>query len=218
MSTSSRMTARELSTAVALAAAFFLRVLGLFMVLPVLALYGNRLPGATPLLIGLAIGLYGCTQALLQIPFGHWSDRYGRKPVIAVGLAVFTIGGFVAASAEHIAAVILGRALQGAGAVSGATLALAADLTRPEQRIKTMAIIGISIGAAFPLAFVIGPIIDAHFGLHGVFLAGAAGGIGALLLIVFAVPRVVASATPIDTTDTRSSELRSLYLGVLFLH
>jgi MFS family permease len=213
------MTATELTTAVALAAAFFLRMMGLFMVLPVLALYANTLPGATPLLVGLALGLYGFSQALLQIPFGHWSDRFGRKPVIAIGLAIFAIGGLVASAAEHIVTIIIGRTLQGAGAVSGATLALAADLTRQEHRTKTMAIIGISIGAAFSLAFVLGPVIDAHFGLRGVFLAGAAGGIGALLLVIFAVPRVTSALPPtVTAAGAAPRELGLLYVGVLCLH
>lgn len=213
------MTVLERRTAVALAAAFFLRMLGLFMVLPVLALYADELPGATPLYVGLALGLYGFSQAALQIPFGRWSDHRGRKPVIAVGLAIFTLGGLIAAFAGHIFTVIIGRALQGAGAVSGATLALAADLTRAEQRTKTMAIIGISIGGAFSLAFIVGPIVDAQFGLRGVFLAGAATGLGALALIVFAVPTPPApqpiAITPAAAT---SGELRALYGGVLCLH
>lgn len=213
------MTATERRTAVALAAAFFLRMLGLFMVLPVLALYADSLPGATPLYVGLALGLYGFSQAALQIPFGRWSDRRGRKPVIAIGLAIFALGGVVAAFAEHIFTVIIGRTLQGAGAVSGATLALAADLTRPEQRTKTMAIIGISIGAAFSLAFVIGPLIDAHYGLQGVFVAAASTGLGALLLILLAVPAAPPIQAIVVTPATAiSSELRALYIGVLCLH
>lgn len=213
------MTPVERRTAVALAAALFLRMMGLFMVLPVLALYAEELPGATPLLVGLALGLYGFSQALLQIPFGRWSDRAGRKPVIAFGLAVFSLGGLVAASANHILLVIIGRTLQGAGAVSGATLALAADLTRPEQRTKTMAIIGISIGGAFSLAFILGPAIDAAYGLRGVFLTAAATGVGALLLVLFAVP---APPPPQAIVITRAADtspyLRALYCGVLFLH
>ncbi len=189
------------------------------MVLPVLALYAHTLRGATPLYVGLALGLYGFSQATLQIPFGRWSDRIGRKPVIAVGLLIFSVGGLIAGCAEHIFTVILGRTLQGAGAVSGATLALAADLTRPEQRTKTMAIIGISIGAAFSLAFVIGPIIDAHFGLHGVFFAGAISGVGALLLILFAVPKAPPmQAIVVTAAADTSHELRALYFGVLCLH
>jgi len=213
------MTPVERRTAIALAAALFLRMTGLFMVLPVLALYADELPGATPLLVGLALGLYGFSQAALQIPFGRWSDRAGRKPVIAIGLLIFSLGGVIAAFAGHILTVILGRTLQGAGAVSGATLALAADLTRPDQRTKTMAIIGISIGFAFSLAFVLGPVIDAAFGLRGVFLTAAAAGVGAMLLVLFAVPTppppLAIVVTPAGET---SHHLRALYFGVLFLH
>ena len=113
-------------------------MLGLFMLSPVLALYANQLPGATPLMVGLTLGIYGLTQATLQIPFGALSDRIGRKPVIAAGLVIFTAGSAIAAFAHHIVPILIGRAVQGAGAVSGATLALAADLTREEQRTKVM--------------------------------------------------------------------------------
>lgn len=213
------MSPLELQTALALAAAFFLRMLGLFMVVPVLALYVDHLAGATTFLVGLALGLYGLTQALFQIPMGRWSDRIGRKPVITLGLVIFTLGGLVAASAAHILAVVAGRALQGAGAVSGATLALAADLTRLEQRTKTMAIIGVSIGVAFSLAFVIGPLIDARFGLRGVFIGGALCGLGALGLILFAVPGAPKPQSREDAaTAGPAAELGTLYLGVLCLH
>ncbi len=211
------MTAIELRTAFGLAGAFFLRMLGLFMVLPVLALYAGELPGATPLYVGLALGLYGFSQATLQIPFGVASDRLGRKLVIAFGLVLFSIGGLIAAFAGHIFTVIAGRTLQGAGAVSGATLALAADLTRPAQRTKTMAIIGISIGAAFSLAFVVGPMIDAHFGLKGVFLTGAATGLGALALVLLVVPPAPPPAK-VEESTAAAPELRALYIGVLCLH
>ncbi len=214
------MSPLELQTALALAAAFFLRMLGLFMVVPVLALYVDHLAGATTFLVGLALGLYGLTQALFQIPMGRWSDRIGRKPVITLGLTIFTLGGLVAASAAHILAVVAGRALQGAGAVSGATLALAADLTRPEHRTTTMAIIGVSIGVAFSLAFVIGPMIDAQFGLRGVFVGGALCGLGALGLILFAVPEAP-TPRPRETgaiSTAPAAELGTLYLGVLCLH
>ena len=213
------MTPSERRTTFALAAALFLRMLGLFMALPVLALYADKLPGATPFLVGVALGFYGLAQAMLQIPFGRWSDRAGRKPVIALGLSIFTLGGLVAAFAGHIHAVILGRALQGAGAVSGATLALAADLTRPEQRTKSMAIIGISIGVAFSLAFMLGPVVDAAWGLRGVFLFAAAAGVAALLLVTLGVPRPPPPlAIVVTTTAETSAHLRALYFGVLFLH
>lgn len=217
-----RMTRDEVRTALALSAVFFMRMMGLFMVLPVLALYVEHLQAATPLLIGCALGIYGLTQASLQIPFGKWSDRVGRRPVITVGLVVFALGGLVAAASTHIYAVILGRALQGAGAVSGATLALAADLTRPSQRTKTMAIIGVSIGAAFTTAFLVGPLLDAWFGLRGVFLAGAALGLAALVLLWTAVPTPAAGAAPAEVraADGRDTtrELRHLQTSVFFLH
>ncbi len=217
------MTRDELRAALALAGAFFMRMTGLFMVLPVLALYVEHLAGATPFLIGLALGLYGLTQASLQIPFGRWSDRAGRKPIIAIGLVIFTLGGLVAASASHIWAVVAGRALQGAGAVSGATLALAADLTRPSQRTKTMAIIGMSIGAAFTVSFLIGPMLDAWFGLRGVFLAAAAFGIAALLVVVFVVPTPrAAQPAPAEPTGAPTprftDDVRLLQIGVFCIH
>lgn len=216
------MTAGEVRTALALAGVFFMRMMGLFMVLPVLALYAEHLEGATPLLIGCALGVYGLTQASLQIPFGRWSDRIGRKPVIGLGLMVFSLGGVVAAASSHVLVVIAGRALQGAGAVSGATLALAADLIRPAQRTKSMAIIGMSIGAAFIAAFLVGPLIDASFGLRGVFLGGAALGLGALGLLLAAVPTPMAAAREVGAAAPpevdRSRELRHLQAGVFCLH
>lgn len=222
MQTPDRMTRDEVRTALALSAVFFMRMMGLFMVLPVLALYVKHLAAATPLLIGCALGIYGLTQASLQIPFGKWSDRVGRRPVITVGLVVFALGGLVAAASNHIYAVILGRALQGAGAVSGATLALAADLTRPSQRTKTMAIIGVSIGAAFTTAFLVGPLLDAWFGLRGVFVGGALLGVGALVLLWTVVPTPTANAEPLearapDDRDT-TRELRHLQTSVFCLH
>ena len=216
------MTSSEVRTALALAAVFFLRMMGLFMVLPVLALYVEHLEAATPLLIGCALGIYGLTQASLQIAFGKWSDRVGRRPVITVGLAIFALGGLVAAASNHIFAVILGRALQGAGAISGATLALAADLTRPSQRTKTMAIIGMSIGAAFTISFLVGPLLDAWFGLRGVFIGGAVLGLGALALLWLVVPQPSGEVHPAeaprgDGRDT-TRELWHLQTGVFCLH
>ena len=215
------MTRAEVRTAFALAAVFFMRMMGLFMVLPVLALYVEHLDGATPLLIGCALGIYGLTQASLQIPFGRWSDRVGRRPVITTGLAIFVLGGLVAAASNSVYVVIFGRALQGAGAVSGATLALAADLTRPSQRTKTMAIIGMSIGAAFTIAFLVGPLLDAWFGLRGVFIGGAVLGLCALALLWIVVPTPTAAAVaPSPQAQGRHTtrELRHLQVAVFFLH
>ena len=152
-----------------LASLYATRMLGLFMVLPVLALYADDLAGATPLLVGLALGVYGLTQALLQIPFGALSDRIGRKPVIAFGLVLFMIGSVVAANAESIGGVILGRCLQGSGAVAAAIMALLADQTREQVRTAAMATIGLSIGVAFAVAMVLGPWLAAGFGLSAVF-------------------------------------------------
>ena len=196
MTDQSSLNRAEIRAAVTLATVFFLRLLGLFMLIPVLALYTDRLEAATPTLIGLAIGIYGLTQALLQIPLGTLSDRIGRRPVIIGGLLIFSTGGVIAAASSHIVPLILSRAVQGAGAISGATLALAADLCREEQRTKVMAIIGISIGAAFSLAFMIGPAIDATAGLRGIFLCSAGFGVAAMLVTVFAVPKPAAGAGP----------------------
>ncbi|WP_421683559.1 MFS transporter [Stutzerimonas urumqiensis] len=166
---SDRMSARETRAAGALALVFAFRMLGMFMVLPVLATYGMDLEGATPALIGLAIGAYGLTQALLQIPFGVLSDRIGRLPVIYVGLLVFAAGAALAASADSIWGVIAGRILQGAGAISAAVMALLSDLTREQHRTKAMAMIGMSIGLSFAVAMVVGPLLTSAFGLAGLF-------------------------------------------------
>lgn len=152
-----------------LAGLYASRMLGLFMVLPVLALYADELHGATPLLVGLALGGYGLTQAVLQIPFGLLSDRLGRKPVIAGGMLLFALGSVVAASADTIGGVILGRCLQGSGAVAAAIMALLADQTREQVRTAAMATIGISIGVSFAVAMVLGPWLAAAFGLSSLF-------------------------------------------------
>ena len=152
-----------------LAGLYASRMLGLFMVLPGLALYADTLTGATPLLVGVALGIYGLTQATLQIPFGLLSDRIGRKRVIAMGLLIFAFGSVVAAMADSIGGVILGRALQGGGAVAAAIMALLADQTREQVRTAAMATIGLSIGVSFAIAMVLGPWLASWAGLSGVF-------------------------------------------------
>src|SRR5512139_3841088 len=153
------MTAQERRTVASLAVVYCSRMLGLFMVLPLLALYAADLPGANASLVGLAMGVYGGMQALLQIPLGWLSDQIGRKPVIFGGLVIFAIGSVVAALATGIGGIIVGRMLQGAGAISSTVMALVADLTREEQRTKAMAVIGISIGLSFGVALVSGPVL-----------------------------------------------------------
>ncbi len=181
-----RMSAVEARAAVSLALVFAFRMLGMFMVLPVLATYGLALKDATPALIGLAIGAYGLTQALLQIPLGILSDRIGRLPVIYTGLLIFALGALLAASADSIWGVILGRVVQGAGAISAAVMALLSDLTREQHRTKAMAMIGMSIGLSFAAAMVMGPILTHAFGLSGLFWVTALLALMGILIVALA--------------------------------
>jgi len=161
------------------------RMFGLFALLPVLAIFAADLQGATPALIGLAVGGYGLTQAVLQIPFGAISDRIGRVPVIVFGLALFAAGSILAAQSDSIYGVIAGRLLQGAGAISATLTALLADATREAVRTRTMAIFGIAIGSSFLLALIIGPVIAAASGVRSLFwLAAALAVVAALLLLL----------------------------------
>ncbi len=219
------MTTGERRATATLASLFALRMIGLFMIMPVFALYGRELAGATPLLIGLAIGVYGLAQACLQIPLGLLADRMDRKWLVMGGLALFAVGGVVAALSDSIYGVIAGRAIQGAGAISGVVMALLADLTREEQRTKAMAAIGMSIGLSFGVAFVIGPWLAGHFGLHGLFWATMLLGLGGMAVCQWAVPRPVLSVrhTPSSYWEQfRGSllhrELLRLNLGIFVLH
>ena len=160
-----------------------IRMFGLFALLPVLSLYAADLRDATPLLIGLAVGAYGLTQAGLQIPLGALSDRIGRVPVIVIGLAIFAAGSVIAALSDSIHGVIAGRLLQGAGAISATLTALISDATRDEVRTRSMAVYGIGIGTAFMLAMVIGPLVAANFGVKSLFWMGAALSVFAALLL-----------------------------------
>ena len=181
------MTGRERRAVGSLALLYCFRMLGLFMVLPLLALYASDLADATPTMIGLALGIYGLTQAILQIPFGWLSDRVGRKPVIIFGLLLFALGSVIAAMADSMNGIILGRTLQGSGAIASTVMALVADLTREEQRTKAMALVGISIGLSFAVAMVLGPVVASVGGLAGVFwftAVLAAVGIGIVILLV----------------------------------
>ncbi len=178
------MTPQERRIGASLASIFALRMLGLFLILPVFAVYAKTLPGGDDrTLIGLALGAYGLTQAVLQIPFGIASDRFGRKPVIVFGLLLFAIGSFVAAWAPDMHWVIVGRVLQGTGAISAAVTALAADLTREEHRTKVMAMIGSSIGLVFALSLVGAPLLYGWIGMGGLFMLTGVLALGALALL-----------------------------------
>ncbi|HSC47676.1 MAG TPA: MFS transporter [Gammaproteobacteria bacterium] len=189
----SRLSPSERRAVLSLAGIFGLRLLGLFMIYPVFALYARSLPDATPARVGLALGIYGLAQALLQIPLGLLSDRIGRKRVIAAGLVVFALGSAVAALAHTLELIALGRFLQGVGAIGSALLALAADLTRAENRGTAMAVIGLSIGFAFGLALLAGPILNGLMGVPGMFWLTAVFGALGLVLLYIAVPTPVAS-------------------------
>jgi MFS family permease len=182
------MTALERRTVASLALLYCFRMLGLFMVLPLLALYAADLPGATPTLIGLAMGMYGLTQALLQIPLGWLSDQVGRKPIIVSGLLLFALGSIVAATSVSIGGIILGRTLQGAGAIASTVMAMVADLTREEQRTKAMAVVGMSIGLSFAVALVLGPVVASFGGLSAVFWFTATLAAAGIAIVIFLVP------------------------------
>jgi len=216
----------ERRAALGLAGIYGSRMLGLFLILPVFALYAEDLAGATPLLTGLAIGIYGLTQALLQIPYGLLSDRLGRKPVILAGLLVFALGSVVAALATDIWWIIAGRALQGSGAVAAAVMALAADLTREDQRTKVMAMIGVTIGASFMLAMISAPALDAWVGVSGIFWLTALLALLGASALLWVVPTPSSSARHRDAQPVPAmfrrvlgdGQLLRLDLGIFCLH
>jgi MFS family permease len=220
------MTATERRATLGLAGVYGFRMLGLFLILPVFALFAEEMPGATPLLTGLAVGIYGLTQALLQIPFGLLSDRIGRKPVILGGLLLFALGSALAATASDIWMVILGRAIQGSGAIAAAVMALAADLTREEQRTKAMATIGMTIGASFMIAMMAGPVLGSLIGVSGIFWLTAVLALVGLGLVGLVVPTPVRSSLHRDaeTVPTmvgrvlRTPDLLRLDFGIFALH
>ena len=208
----------------ALAAIYATRMLGMFLMLPVLALYARGLPDYSPVLLGLAMGAYGLTQALLQLPFGRWSDRLGRKPVITIGLGFYALGSLIGIFAHSVALIFLARCVQGAGAVSSSVTALLADLTRHEVRTRAMAFVGISIGLSFVVALVLAPVLDTAIGVPGIFAVMFAMSVAGLLLLHFAVPpeprRSGAEAPPLAglrDIATRPA-LLPLYGGVFALH
>lgn len=187
-STSSALLPSERRAAWSLSLIYVVRMVGLFIVLPVFSLFGDHYTDSTPFLVGLAIGIYGLLQACFQVPFGMLSDRIGRKNVITLGLILLVAGSVIAATSESIYGVIFGRALQGAGAISAALMALAADLTRDEQRTKVMASLGASIGFAFVIALILGPLLIGWFSIDGLFWLTAASAVLALVLLHTTVP------------------------------
>ena len=220
----SHMTPLELRSSVSLASIFALRMLGLFLILPVFAVHAREIPGGSDaMLVGLALGIYGLTQGLLQLPFGMASDRWGRKPVIVAGLLLFAFGSFVAAAASGILGTIVGRALQGAGAISAAVTAFVADSTRDSQRTKAMAMVGGSIGVTFALSLVGAPILYDAIGMAGIFAFTGLLALAAIAVVVFVVPEVPravvedASRTPLRDV-VREPDLLRLNYGIFSLH
>ena len=223
MNKADRMSAREIRASVSLASIFALRMLGLFLILPVFAVHARGMPGGdNTTLIGIALGIYGLTQALLQIPLGAASDRFGRKQVIVAGLLIFAVGSFVAALASDVYTVILGRALQGAGAISAAVTALIADSTRDEHRTKAMAMVGASIGLTFAVSLVAAPVFYAAIGLAGLFALTGVLAIAGIAVVLWLVPQAPPKIERTDAANWRQvvfdGQLLRLNLGIFALH
>ncbi len=221
------MTAAERRASTGLASIYGLRMLGLFIILPVFALYAEHLPGGqSHLLMGIALGAYGLTQAILQIPAGWMSDRYGRKPVIYVSLILFALGSFIAASADNIYWVIIGRVVQGAGALNAAVMALTADLTREEVRTRAMAMIGITIGITFSISMVLSPLLNSVIGVPGIFALTGVLALLAIGVVKWGIPDPAITRFHSDTEASwghfaevlRNKELLRLDFGIFSLH
>jgi MFS family permease len=226
MSSPDKMSPLELRASAGLAGIFGLRMLGMFVILPVFALYAQHLPGGDDhTLIGIALGAYGLTQAILQIPFGWLSDRIGRKPTIYGGLVIFAIGSFVAAAAHSLHMIILGRVLQGAGAISGAVIAMTADLTREQHRTKAMALIGSTIGLTFALSLVVSPVFNKWIGVPGIFALTGVLALAAIAVVYAVIPDPQHRAVLSSEADggkffavLRDAQLLRLNYGIFALH
>ncbi len=223
MSDPDRMSAREIRASISLASIFALRMLGLFLILPVFAVHARGMPGGdNAVLIGVALGIYGLTQALLQIPMGAASDRYGRKQVIVTGLVLFAGGSFIAAAAGDILGVIIGRALQGAGAISAAVTAFIADTTRDQHRTKAMAMVGASIGLTFAISLVSAPVLYAAIGLDGLFTLTGTLALTGIAVVLWMVPQAPPKIEHEQAAHWRQvafdPQLLRLNLGIFSLH
>ena len=223
----SAMTPIERRASIGLAGIYGLRMLGLFIILPIFALYAEKLPGGqSHFLIGIALGAYGLTQSILQIPAGWLSDRYGRKPVIIVGLLLFAAGSFIAASADDIYWIIFGRVIQGAGAINAAVMALTADLTREEHRTKAMAMIGITIGITFSISMVLSPVLYRFIGMSGMFTLIGVLAFISIGVVLWFIPNPTITRFHSDTEANtskfaevlRNKDLLRMDFGVFTLH
>ncbi|HTW74197.1 MAG TPA: MFS transporter [Steroidobacteraceae bacterium] len=220
------MEKHELRAAASLAGVFSVRLLGLFMIYPVFASYALHLRGASAYRTGLALGIYGLTQGLLQIPFGLLSDRVGRKVMIVIGLVVFGVGSALAAASTSIEGVIIGRAVQGGGAIGSVILALVADLTSEESRTKAMALVGITIGTSFMVALVSGPLLAGIIGVQGIFWLMTLLALVGIGIVLFVVPRPLRQQIRGDAETVpamlgsilRNPELLRLDFGIFSLH
>ena len=215
------MNALEWRSTISLGSVYALRMVGMFMILPVFALYARSLPGqVTPLQEGFTLGLYGLVQAFLQIPFGIASDRWGRKPVIVAGMLLFALGSFIAGSTHDIYWIMLGRAVQGAGAVSAAVSALVADTTRAEVRTTAMAILGAGMGVSFILAMVLGPVFEGWIGVNGIFHMTGVLALLSIPLVLFVVPNAPPAEKRVANMEAAIHDTQLLRLdgGVFLLH
>lgn len=209
---------RELRLAFTLSSVIALRMLGLFLILPVFMILARDIPGFTPLVGGLAVGIYGLTQAILQQPFGWLSDRWGRRPILLLGLFLFALGGVVAALADSMLVLIAGRALQGCGAIAGVAMALAADFTRPERRPISMAIIGLGIGGAFLLSMMLSVPLALLLGLEGLFWLTVLFGLMGMLLVLSIPRRSPLAEEPQSDARIKMGPVWMLALSVFLLH
>ena len=221
------MTPLEIRSSLSLASIYGLRMLGMFLILPIFAIYAEGLPGSpSAFQVGLALGAYGLTQALFQLPFGMLSDRYGRKNIIYIGLLLFALGSFVSGYSDDINIIILGRAIQGAGAISAAITALVADLTRDEHRTKAMAMIGATIGITFALSLMGAPVLNRLIGVPGIFMLTGFLSLSAILVVRFVVPtplnintsKTLKEPAPSFKSILKNKELSRLNFGIFALH